>query len=53
MLSGKPIIFCPLEDGSGLVDMAFLEDSHEHVADTAAWKDLAACPAQTVACTPT
>jgi error-prone DNA polymerase len=26
--SGKRIIFCTLEDGSGLVDIAFFEDSH-------------------------
>ncbi|MFF1767872.1 DNA polymerase III subunit alpha, partial [Streptomyces sp. NPDC058249] len=32
--SGKRIIFCTLEDGSGLVDIAFFEDSHEHVAHT-------------------
>lgn len=28
--SGKRIIFVTLEDGSGLVDLAFFEDSHEH-----------------------
>ncbi|UXY25114.1 DNA polymerase III subunit alpha (plasmid) [Streptomyces cynarae] len=32
--SGKRIIFCTLEDGSGLVDIAFFENSHEHVAHT-------------------
>ncbi|MFI9617044.1 DNA polymerase III subunit alpha [Streptomyces sp. NPDC052023] len=32
--SGKRIIFCTLEDGSGLVDIAFFEDSHDHVAHT-------------------
>ena len=32
--SGKRVIFCTLEDGSGLVDIAFFEDSHEHVAHT-------------------
>ncbi|MFJ8273792.1 DNA polymerase III subunit alpha [Streptomyces sp. NPDC094154] len=32
--SGKRIIFCTLEDGSGLVGIAFFEDSHEHVAHT-------------------
>ncbi|MFF1678375.1 DNA polymerase III subunit alpha [Streptomyces sp. NPDC058256] len=32
--SGKRIIFCTLEDGSGLVDIAFFEDSHERVAHT-------------------
>ncbi|MFF7953955.1 DNA polymerase III subunit alpha [Streptomyces griseorubiginosus] len=32
--SGKRIIFCTLEDGSGLVDIAFFEDSHEACAHT-------------------
>ncbi|MFF6979399.1 DNA polymerase III subunit alpha [Streptomyces sp. NPDC008343] len=32
--SGKRVIFCTLEDGSGLVDIAFFEDSHEQVAHT-------------------
>ena len=32
--SGKRVIFTTLEDGSGLVDIAFFEDSHEHVAHT-------------------
>lgn len=32
--SGKRIIFCTLEDGSGLVDIAFFEDSHETCAHT-------------------
>ncbi|MGW3653775.1 DNA polymerase III subunit alpha, partial [Streptomyces sp. NPDC000878] len=32
--SGKRIIFVTLEDGSGLVDLAFFEDSHERVAHT-------------------
>ncbi|MDC0773888.1 DNA polymerase III subunit alpha [Streptomyces sp. HD] len=32
--SGKRVIFCTLEDGSGLVDIAFFEDSHERVAHT-------------------
>ncbi|MEU0946895.1 DNA polymerase III subunit alpha [Streptomyces canus] len=32
--SGKRVIFCTLEDGSGLVDIAFFEDSHENVAHT-------------------
>ncbi|MFE9629273.1 DNA polymerase III subunit alpha [Streptomyces sp. NPDC006527] len=32
--SGKRIIFCTLEDGSGLVDITFFEDSHEDVAHT-------------------
>ncbi|WTF00401.1 hypothetical protein OHB14_01945 [Streptomyces sp. NBC_01613] len=32
--SGKRVISCTLEDGSGLVDIAFFEDSHEHVART-------------------
>lgn len=32
--SGKRVIFCNLEGGSGLVDIAFFEDSHEHVAHT-------------------
>ncbi|MCX5097789.1 DNA polymerase III subunit alpha [Streptomyces sp. NBC_00365] len=32
--SGKRVIFVTLEDGSGLVDIAFFEDSHEHVAHT-------------------
>ncbi|MFI0020036.1 DNA polymerase III subunit alpha [Streptomyces griseus] len=33
--SGKRIIFVTLEDGSGLVDLAFFEDSHERCAHTA------------------
>ncbi|MGW1520805.1 DNA polymerase III subunit alpha [Streptomyces sp. NPDC002287] len=32
--SGKRIIFVTLEDGSGLVDLAFFEDSHDAVAHT-------------------
>ncbi|MFJ9893666.1 OB-fold nucleic acid binding domain-containing protein, partial [Streptomyces sp. NPDC091280] len=32
--SGKRIIFVTLEDGSGLVDLAFFEDSDEQVAHT-------------------
>ncbi|MER8237017.1 DNA polymerase III subunit alpha [Streptomyces sp. NPDC094049] len=32
--SGKRIIFVTLEDGSGLVDLAFFEDSHEVCAHT-------------------
>lgn len=32
--SGKRVIFCTLEDGSGLVDVAFFEDSHKQVAHT-------------------
>jgi error-prone DNA polymerase len=32
--SGKRIIFVTLEDGSGLVDLAFFEDSHEACAAT-------------------
>ncbi|KMS74169.1 DNA polymerase III subunit alpha [Streptomyces viridochromogenes] len=32
--SGKRVIFVTLEDGSGLVDIAFFEDSHERVAHT-------------------
>ncbi|MFD4210730.1 OB-fold nucleic acid binding domain-containing protein, partial [Micromonospora tulbaghiae] len=32
--SGKRIIFVTLEDGSGLVDLAFFEDSHERCAHT-------------------
>lgn len=32
--SGKRIIFVTLEDGSGLVDLAFFEDSHENCAHT-------------------
>jgi error-prone DNA polymerase len=32
--SGKRVIFVTLEDGSGLVDIAFLEDSHERCAHT-------------------
>ncbi|MFJ9312387.1 DNA polymerase III subunit alpha [Streptomyces cyaneofuscatus] len=32
--SGKRIIFVTLEDGSGLVDLAFFEDSHERCART-------------------
>lgn len=32
--SGKRIIFATLEDGSGLVDLAFFEDSHEACAHT-------------------
>lgn len=32
--SGKRVIFTTLEDGSGLVDIAFFEDSHEQVAHT-------------------
>ncbi|WP_307679885.1 DNA polymerase III subunit alpha [Streptomyces sp. V4I2] len=32
--SGKRVIFVTLEDGSGLVDIAFFEDSHEQVAHT-------------------
>lgn len=32
--SGKRVIFTTLEDGSGLVDVAFFEDSHENVAHT-------------------
>ncbi|MFI8515320.1 DNA polymerase III subunit alpha [Streptomyces sp. NPDC085460] len=32
--SGKRIIFVTLEDGSGLVDIAFFEDSHEACAHT-------------------
>jgi error-prone DNA polymerase len=32
--SGKRIIFVTLEDGSGLVDLAFFEDSHESCAYT-------------------
>lgn len=34
MPSGKRVIFRTLEDGSGLVDIAFFEDSHEYVAHT-------------------
>ncbi|MFI2360774.1 DNA polymerase III subunit alpha [Streptomyces anulatus] len=32
--SGKRIIFVTLEDGSGLVDLAFFEDSHDRCAHT-------------------
>jgi error-prone DNA polymerase len=32
--SGKRIIFVTLEDGAGLVDLAFFEDSHERCAHT-------------------
>lgn len=32
--SGKRVIFVTLEDGSGLVDIAFFEDSHETCAHT-------------------
>jgi error-prone DNA polymerase len=32
--SGKRVIFVTLEDGSGLVDLAFFEDSHERCAHT-------------------
>ncbi|MGW2689899.1 DNA polymerase III subunit alpha [Streptomyces sp. NPDC001414] len=32
--SGKRVIFTTLEDGSGLVDVAFFEDSHERAAHT-------------------
>ncbi|MGP3777144.1 DNA polymerase III subunit alpha (plasmid) [Streptomyces sp. SDT5-1] len=32
--SGKRVIFVTLEDGSGLVDLAFFEDSHDQVAHT-------------------
>ncbi|MGW0801248.1 helix-hairpin-helix domain-containing protein, partial [Streptomyces sp. NPDC002692] len=32
--SGKRIIFVTLEDGAGLIDLAFFEDSHEQVAHT-------------------
>ncbi|MGW6875914.1 DNA polymerase III subunit alpha [Streptomyces xanthophaeus] len=32
--SGKRVIFVTLEDGSGLVDLAFFEDSHDAVAHT-------------------
>ncbi|NUK26889.1 OB-fold nucleic acid binding domain-containing protein, partial [Streptomyces lunaelactis] len=32
--SGKRIIFVTLEDGSGMVDLAFFEDSHEACAHT-------------------
>ncbi|MFJ2397301.1 DNA polymerase III subunit alpha [Streptomyces sp. NPDC087843] len=32
--SGKRVIFVTLEDGAGLVDIAFFEDSHEQVAHT-------------------
>lgn len=32
--SGKRVIFTTLEDGSGLVDIAFFEDSHEACAHT-------------------
>lgn len=32
--SGKRIIFVTLEDGSGLVDLAFFEESHERCAHT-------------------
>ncbi|MDQ1031535.1 error-prone DNA polymerase [Streptomyces umbrinus] len=32
--SGKRVIFCTLEDGSGLVDIAFFEDSHEACSHT-------------------
>jgi error-prone DNA polymerase len=32
--SGKRIIFVTLEDGSGLIDLAFFEDSHEACAHT-------------------
>ncbi|MFH8666733.1 OB-fold nucleic acid binding domain-containing protein [Streptomyces anulatus] len=32
--SGRRIIFVTLEDGSGLVDLAFFEDSHERCAHT-------------------
>lgn len=32
--SGKRVIFVTLEDGSGLVDIAFFEDSHEACAHT-------------------
>ncbi|MFF7505158.1 DNA polymerase III subunit alpha [Streptomyces lavendulae] len=32
--SGKRVIFVTLEDGSGLVDIAFFEDSHDAVAHT-------------------
>ncbi|MFJ6017529.1 DNA polymerase III subunit alpha [Streptomyces sp. NPDC092952] len=32
--SGKRIIFVTLEDGTGLVDLAFFEDSHERCAAT-------------------
>ncbi|WP_329529544.1 DNA polymerase III subunit alpha [Streptomyces sp. NBC_01462] len=32
--SGKRVIFVTLEDGAGLIDLAFFEDSHEQVAHT-------------------
>ncbi|MFI6341385.1 hypothetical protein, partial [Streptomyces sp. NPDC050535] len=32
--SGKRVIFVTLEDGTGLVDLAFFEDSHEACAHT-------------------
>ncbi|MEU5234734.1 DNA polymerase III subunit alpha [Streptomyces anulatus] len=32
--SGKRVIFVTLEDGSGLVDLAFFEDSHDRCAHT-------------------
>ncbi len=32
--SGKRVIFVTLEDGSGMVDLAFFEDSHENCAHT-------------------
>ena len=32
--SGKGVIFVTLEDGSGLVDLAFFDDSHERCAHT-------------------
>ncbi|MFE3410933.1 DNA polymerase III subunit alpha [Streptomyces mirabilis] len=32
--SGKRVIFVTLEDGSGLVDLAFFDDSHERCAHT-------------------
>ncbi|MEY9967622.1 error-prone DNA polymerase [Streptacidiphilus sp. MAP12-16] len=32
--SGRRVIFVTLDDGSGLVDLAFFEDSHEAVAHT-------------------
>lgn len=32
--SGKRVIFVTLEDGSGLVDLAFFEDSHDTCAHT-------------------
>ncbi|MFD0367686.1 DNA polymerase III subunit alpha [Streptomyces sp. NPDC127114] len=38
--SGKRIIFVTLEDGSGLVDLAFFEDSHEACAHTIFHKGL-------------